>query len=543
MIFRRGWILVLLCLAASATPGIAASKHGVNQEDVGMVNALRYAATSTARNSTTLAEAVSKIGSARRMLFFDTGTWTLTASASLPRTLGVWIPAESILNVGSGQTLTIAGPVRIDGCDVFTGTGAVVFGPLVDVDPCWFGAKGDGTTDDTVALQRAIVSAGVSGLRLRAGTFVISSALTLGTGGGMLRGAGHGPFGATKITTTSPTADMLMVNVQGVTISDLQLDASVTRTAGAGIHIDHAEGSSQNTVIERNELLNQYIGIYQQRAALITVRDNIIVVPSNTGIGVLISNTNNSCDANTGSYHGNNLFGPSNTSVTSSRGIWLQAGGGLILTANQVFGFGYNVYMSPDITCTTVPLSEFRIIGNNLDGFTLAGIYLIAGLPLSIVSVSITGNNICPVGAADTEAIVAVGAVGAVNITGGNNICGHAGAYGIHMFGDGTTVPYLNYIGGNILTGNGATAGVSVNVGSTLIMPNVISGFATPYAVQGAVLRDGFFTLATLPNPALVVQGSEVACLDCGPTSATDATCTTGTGRKAYRAATVWVCP
>src|SRR4029077_11629287 len=179
-------------------------------------------------------------------------------------------------------------------------------------------------------------------------------------------------------------------------------------------------GASQNTVIERNELLNQYIGIYQQRASLITVRDNIVSVTHTDGVGALIVNTDTNCDANTGSYHNNNFYGPSNTTITNAKGIWYQAGGGLILTANQIFGYGYSVYVSPHVSCTAVALSEFRLTANNLDGFTVSGIYLNAPTPLGIVSVTIAGNNLVPVGAANTEAIVAAGNVGAVAITGGN---------------------------------------------------------------------------------------------------------------------------
>lgn len=74
------------------------------------------------------------------------------------------------LNISSGKTVTINGPIEAGLHHIFTGAGDVSFGSgcYKEVYPQWWGAKGDGSKDDTAALQAAFDS--------------IASAEYLGTG-------------------------------------------------------------------------------------------------------------------------------------------------------------------------------------------------------------------------------------------------------------------------------------------------------------------------------------------------------------------------
>jgi hypothetical protein len=97
-------------------------------------------------------------------------------------------------------------------------------------------------------------------------------------------------------------------------------------------------------------------------------------------------------------------------------------------------------------------------------------------------------------------------------------------------------------LGGNIFSGNGSNVAVQADVSASLITPNIISGWGTPYAVSGVVLKDGVLTLATLPAVAATGVGSAVLCTNCGPTSPTDDTCTSGSGAPATRLGSRWAC-
>lgn len=103
-----------------------------------------------------------------------------------------------------------------------------------------YGAKGDGTTDDTSSIQSAINAAGAGRVYLPPGTYKVSSALTLSSAGSSLAGAG---VGATVISTSSTTADVLDLGTTGtsshpgVAVRDLSITTSVTRTAGDAIRL------------------------------------------------------------------------------------------------------------------------------------------------------------------------------------------------------------------------------------------------------------------------------------------------------------------
>ena len=92
-----------------------------------------------------------------------------------------------------------------------------------------FGAVGDGSTDDTAAIQAAITAmpAAGGGLYFPAGTYLVSSALTLSKSGAYT-GDGYG----TNIRTTSATANIFTVTAQYAHVEQMQFTSSVVRTAG-----------------------------------------------------------------------------------------------------------------------------------------------------------------------------------------------------------------------------------------------------------------------------------------------------------------------
>lgn len=100
-----------------------------------------------------------------------------------------------------------------------------------------YGAKGDGSTDDTAAIQAAIAAVPVNGGRVEfpAGIYMVSAPLAITNGSTTVTGAGTN---VTHVRSTSTTADVFTVGTNAVftTISYMSIDRSVTTTTGYGIH-------------------------------------------------------------------------------------------------------------------------------------------------------------------------------------------------------------------------------------------------------------------------------------------------------------------
>lgn len=106
---------------------------------------------------TSLQAAVTAIGSSVKSVLVS-GSETLSANLTIPSTLEVTMAKGAVIALGD-YTLTINGVFNagLSQCFNLSGSGVVSFGSgaVKEVYPEWFGAAGDGTTDDSVAVQAA----------------------------------------------------------------------------------------------------------------------------------------------------------------------------------------------------------------------------------------------------------------------------------------------------------------------------------------------------------------------------------------------------
>lgn len=161
--------------------------------------------------------------------YFFGSTTTLLSSLQLTSTATT---STAQIIVGTGVTLTLDGSISAPLQKIFSlqGTGKVVMGYNVNaVYPEWWGAVGDGSTDDTVPIQAAINAISLSTassppsplsaryVNLSSKTYITTSALSITNSGVGITGNGRR---LSIIESTSASADIIDVNGLSQTLSD-----------------------------------------------------------------------------------------------------------------------------------------------------------------------------------------------------------------------------------------------------------------------------------------------------------------------------------
>jgi len=200
-----------------------------------------------------------------------------------------------------------------------------------------FGAVGNGSTDDTTAIQACITAVGVTGgtVWFPKGTYKISSALNVTAGNTCLQGEG---YGGSILTTNSTTADMIVVgtgtvsSVANVAVRDLAFRTSVTRADGAAVAMNGCyvgevtgcntsgmfrgitvKGTSKIIFLERNYIASPVpstgIGIYLTgNSNDIYMTNNFVIgdVATQPSAGIVIDNASGVWGYNTDTFQTNN---------------------------------------------------------------------------------------------------------------------------------------------------------------------------------------------------------------------------------------------
>jgi hypothetical protein len=214
----------------------------------GEVDALMVGGNGVNRTDTTINTVLTTIGTTRkRMVLIRPGTWTISANRdwSAYTNITFHILPGALLSHGA-FTLNIPNPVA-EPVQWLTGAGAVTFSgkPRV-VYPEWFGAVGDGVTDDATVLQTAINSMSSGTLRGLNKTYYLTTGLVWKTGvnafweNTTLKGANG--IKIIDISSCSNFSFFGKLNVQGATVGATNATYGIYGDVIANAYFQHVYG-------------------------------------------------------------------------------------------------------------------------------------------------------------------------------------------------------------------------------------------------------------------------------------------------------------
>jgi len=423
-----------------------------------------------------------------------------------------------------------------------------------------FGAVGNGSADDTTAIQAAINSLSSTGgtVYFPAGTYKVSSTLNITHDNITLAGAGKG---ATTLSTYIASNDI--ISFSGVArggVQDMSITASTSQVAGAGIHFTNCDnvratnilvgyglytgiafdggGSEFENYVDNFEISTCTFGILIGAAGAqpqdIFISTGVIGSCSNSGIFIyqgsgIYVDTVDIISSNKGitTYPGssqnvsNCFFDTVLCDTCTTTGWSFFSNGGRIEQVNMINCWGStctNHGMELAAQCNAFSITNFRAINNKQNG-----IYLQGATNIGLVNCQVMSNSMQ--GSALYNGLAIDGTCSDITVIGGKYGSGWEGAgynyqaYGI-LVAAGTINHYAiigadvngNVTGGIQDLGTGTDKYVQLNPGmpggsGSGVTSVGLSAGSTRLAVSGSpIVSSGTFALSTTDGFPLVTQ-------------------------------------
>lgn len=294
--------------------------------------------------------------------------------------------------------ITFVGATVTDGGD---GSAIVTIGGSPGIgSPPWYdvvddyGATGDGTTDDTTAINNAIAainSAGCGVLYFPCGTYLVSAGLTAITAPCLVLGDGRAGLDAitgsiSEIHFTHATQSLFTVSSENVSFRGLALYCSATATAGAGITVS---GGGNMALYEWLSVVGFYVNIDIQEGAIWAMRD--CYIRQSHKYGVKIRNVSTP-DGGDWSMVGCYLTDGANSSDAAIR---IESGGGGRISSCKVNGNSSGFNHGIDVAIPNgVNTSDLQLENNSIENFRGDGIRVITASGGTFGHVTMVGNQV-----------------------------------------------------------------------------------------------------------------------------------------------------
>lgn len=380
---------------------------------------------------------------------------SVAISADTTVTVSMVVEKPGMFTVASGKTLTISGPFTAGLFQLFSGAGSVVFGAgsVTDVYPEWFGAVGDGVTNDTNAVSKTIASGALNIAYSQ--EYLINDCITI-----TMQGQKHVGCGAAALVRDGSLATSAMLtasNVDGIEFKGLTFKvAANTENSQDGFFIDLS--SCDNVRIINNTFDSSIPGATINKESLFSHVTSAycedLLIDGNT-FKYSLGNCCGAADYSKRTIITNNFF---YNNVDTSVGAWTTAVDAVI--SNNTFlrddySTAYNGVM---IDCAGA--QNVNITGNNIIGNSI-GVRIATNMTYNSSYINITGNTIQNQYKSSSEPATCIKVYNSLtNSTISTSIQSNfiktvSGGYGINMISTSNTAVLYQKITNNYFTGTG----------------------------------------------------------------------------------------
>ncbi len=241
LLLRKSAALLLVCLLAFAAqaPALALEPGRVSLADYGA------AGDGVADDTAALTAAMAAVGSVG-IVELPRGDYRLSDSVTVPTGITLRFSRGAKLLPDADKTLTINGAVTAGSYAIFGGNGEVAGNPRNEYGyPQWFGARGDGVSDDTAAFRKTIsllrgrvvrVPGAAAGYVL--GDLEIEHPVAL-----------RGDVSRTRLVPKAGLSSLITVNSDDVTIENFTANLDAAPAGSAAIVLQANAGSYRNRLL------------------------------------------------------------------------------------------------------------------------------------------------------------------------------------------------------------------------------------------------------------------------------------------------------